>query len=58
MHRIIIVNMTICDKITDRKYMQHNNKWLQVPDHQYKIFISGGSETGKSNTFRNLIYEW
>ena len=50
--------MIICDKITDKKYIQHNNKWLQILDHQYKIFISGGSETGKSSTLPNLIYEW
>ena len=58
MHRIIIVNMIICDKITDKKYMQHNDKWLQIPHHQYKIFISGELEAGKSNTLPNLIYEW
>ena len=55
MHRTIIENMIICDKITDKKYMQHNDKWLQIPDHQYKTFISGGSETSKSNTLPNLI---
>ena len=58
MHRTIIVYMIICDKITDKKCMQHKDKWLQIPDYQYKFFISGGSETGKSNTLPNLIYEW
>ena len=36
MHRTIIVYVIICDKITDKKYMQHDDKWLQIPDHQYK----------------------
>ena len=43
MCRTIIVNMIICDKITDEKNMQHNDKWPQIPDHQYKIFIFRGS---------------
>ena len=32
--------------------------WPQAPDHQYKILFFGRSETGKSNSLSNLIYEW
>ena len=49
--------MIICNKITDEKDIQHNDKWAQIPDHQYKILTFGGSETSKSNALLNLIYE-
>ena len=49
--------MIICNKITDEKDIQHNDKWPQIPDHQYKILTFGGSETGKSNSLLNIIYE-
>ena len=49
--------MIICNKITDEKDIQHNDKWAQIPDHQYKILTFGRSETIKSNSLLNLIYE-
>ena len=49
--------MIICNNITDEKDIQHNDKWAQIPDHQYKILTFGGSETIKSNSLLNLIYE-
>ena len=49
--------MIICNKITDEKDIQNNDKWAQIPDHQYKILTFGGSETIKSNSVLNLIYE-
>ena len=54
----IAVNMIIYDKITDEKDMYHNDKWPLIPDHQYKVLIFEGSETVKSNSLPNLIYEW
>ena len=50
--------MIICDKITDEKNIQHNDKCLQIPDHHFKLLTFGGSETCKSNALPNLIYKW
>ena len=29
--------------------------WLYIPDHPYRIFIIGGSGSGKTNSILNLI---
>ena len=34
---------------------QHNIKWLYIPDHPYRILITGGSGFGKTNALLNLI---
>ena len=36
---------------------KHNEKWPYIPDHSYRIFIIGGSGSGKTNTLFNLINE-
>ena len=36
---------------------KHNEKWLYIPDHLCRILIIGGSGSGKTNTFLNLINE-
>ena len=33
----------------------HNQKWLYIPDHPYRILIKKGSEFGKPNALLNLI---
>ena len=33
----------------------HNNNWLYIPDHPYRILIIGGSGSGKTNLLLNLI---
>ena len=35
--------------------MQHNLKWLYIPDHPYRILIIGCSGSGKTNALLNLI---
>ena len=35
----------------------HNEKWLYIPDHPYRILIIGGSGSGKTDTLLNLINE-
>ena len=50
--------MIVCHKITDVKDLQHNDKWLQIPDHQFKLLTFGGLETCKGNALPNLIYKW
>ena len=36
---------------------KHNENWLYIPDHPYRILIIGGSGSGKTNTLLNLINE-
>ena len=41
--------------ITRMKTKQHNLKWPYITDHPYRILIIGGSRSGKTNVFLNLI---
>ena len=42
------------DDVAKENTKQHNPDWLQIPDHSYKIFINGGSRSGKTNSLFNL----
>ena len=41
------------DSITNEDNKEHND----IPDHPYKILITGGSGSGKTNALLNLINE-
>ena len=43
------------DNYTNENKTEHNSKWLYIPDHPYRILIIGGSGSGKTNAFLNLI---
>ena len=43
------------DDVTNENKTQHNQKWPSIPDHPYKILITGGSRSGKTNALLNLI---
>ena len=45
------------DSITNENNKKHNEKLPYIPDHLYRILIIGGSGSGKTNTFLNLINE-
>ena len=45
------------DNITKENKKKHNEKWLYIPGHPYRILIIGGSGSGKTNAFINLINE-
>ena len=45
------------DNITNNNNNNHNEKWPYILDHPYRILIIGGSGSGKTNTFLNLINE-
>ena len=34
---------------------EHNKNWPYTPDHLYRILIIGGSRSGKTNVWLNLI---
>ena len=34
---------------------EHNEKWSYIPDHPYRILIIGGSGSGKTNIWLNLV---
>ena len=42
----------ICDESLERS---HNLNWPFIPDHSYRIFIIGGTGSGKTNVLLNLI---
>ena len=45
------------DSLTNENNKEHNEKWSYIPDHPYRIFIIGGSGSGKTNTLLSLIKE-
>ena len=45
------------DSITNENNKEHNKKWSYIPDHLYRILITGGSGSGKTNALLNLIQE-
>ena len=43
--------------ITNENNKEQNEKWPFIQGHPYRIFIIGGSGSGKTNAFHNLINE-
>ena len=40
---------------TNENNQEHNEKWPYIPDHLYRILITGGSGSGKTNALLNFI---
>ena len=45
------------DNYVNENKAEHNEKWPYIPDHPYRTIIVGGSGSGKTNAFINLIHE-
>ena len=43
------------DSIKNENNKEHNEKWPSISDHLYRILITGGSGSGKTNVLLNLI---
>ena len=43
------------DHYTNENKTIHNKNWPYIPDHPYRIIITGGSGSGKTNALLNLI---
>ena len=41
--------------VANKNTKEHNPNWPQIPDHPYRILIVGGSVSGKTNSWFNLI---
>ena len=45
------------DNIVNDNNKEHNEKWPYIPDHPYRLLITRGSGSGKTNTLIHLINE-
>ena len=43
------------DNYVNENKTKHYKNWPYIPDHPYRILITGGSESGKTNLLLNLI---
>ena len=43
------------DNYVSENRTEHNRNWPYTPDHLYRILIIGGSGSGKTNLFLNMI---
>ena len=43
------------DDVTKGNMKEHNSNWLENPDHSYRILVIGGSRSGKTSSFCNII---
>ena len=49
--------MTNLDNIANENNKKTDGKWPYIPNHPYRILITGGSGSGKTNILLNLIKE-
>ena len=49
------IQMINFDDYVNENKTKHNSKWLYIPDYPYIVLIVGGSGSGKTNVFLNLM---
>ena len=47
--------MNNSDDYTNENKEKRNLKWPHIPDHKYRILVTGRSGSGKTNALLNLI---
>ena len=47
--------MFYLDDFVNESNEDHNSKWPYISDHSCRMLITGGSESGKTNSLLNLI---
>ena len=45
------------DDITNENNEEYNVKWLYIPDHPFRMLVTGSSGSEKTNALLNLIRE-
>ena len=48
-------NTSCLQCLNDQFETEHNKNWPYNPDHPFRILITGGSRSGKTNVLLNLI---
>ena len=43
------------DDYTNENKIDHHSKWTYIPEHSYRILITGGCGSGKTNVLLELI---
>ena len=43
------------DDYVNENKTKHNKNWPYIPDHSYRILITGGTGSGKTNLLLNLM---
>ena len=51
----MIQKMINSDYVIKENIKKHKTNWPQIPDHPYRILITGGFGPGKTNPLYNLI---
>ena len=43
------------DDVIKENIKRHNPNWPKIPDHPYRILLTGGTVSGKTNSLFNLV---
>ena len=54
MQKMIITKVNF-DDITKENIKEHNRNWSQISDHLFRLLAIGGSGSGKTNLWLNLV---